>query len=411
MEEILIFKNAFLIDGKAHEPLPDATVTIVGETIREVVSSAAARSSAKGRIIDLQGKTLMPGLIDAHVHPGNVEVLLERVLDHPPAVFVHKATRILEEDLNLGFTTLRDAGGLDWGFRAAVDQGLIRGPRLKLSVAPLTQTGGHGDKRGKTRDELLPRNTLGVYPAVCDGQEEVRKAARDMLRRGADQIKVMAEGGVLSPTGGPGNWQFTVPELAAAVETAEAAGTYVMAHTYTPRAVQNCLHAGVRSIEHATLIDDQTVRMMCAKKAFLVPTLVVFDVLAREGRGQGLDDAYLHKLKKVREGAYGTLEMAHRAGVKIGSGSDLVGPFQHLKGRELVLKAEIMGPMGAIIAATRTNAEMMGLAHLLGTIEPGKWADLIAVDGNPLEDPSLFERGRETVMLVMKQGKILKEIL
>ena len=184
-----------------------------------------------------------------------------------------------------------------------------------------------------------------------------------------------------------------------------------MTHTYTPRAVQNCLHAGVRSIEHATLIDDETVRMMCAKEAFLVPTLTVFDVLAKEGRGQGLDDSYLHKLKKAREGAYRSLEMAYRAGVKIGSGSDLVGPFQHLKGRELVLKAEIMGPMGAIIAATRTNAEIMGLGHLLGTIEPGKWADLIVVDGNPLDDRSLFERGRETVVLVMKQGKILKEIL
>ena len=216
MENVVLFKNSFLIDGKGGDPSLGAIVTVVGDTIREVTDRESPINVPEARIIDLKGKTLMPGLIDAHAHPGNIEMNLERVLKHPPAVFVHKVTRILQEDLTLGFTTLRDAGGLDWGFRAAVDEDLIRGPRLKLSVAPLTQTGGHGDKRGKVQDVVLPRNTLGVYPAVCDGPEEVRKAARDMLRRGADQIKVMADGGVLSPTGGPGNWQFSITELVSA---------------------------------------------------------------------------------------------------------------------------------------------------------------------------------------------------
>ena len=410
MEEVVIFKNALLIDGNGGDPLPDATVNVVGETIQEVISCKNAHGTVKGRIIDLKGKTLMPGLIDAHVHPGNVEVILDRIPEIPPAVYVHRVSKILEKDIDLGFTTLRDAGGLDWGFRAAIEQEFIRGPRLKLSVAPLTQTGGHADKRRKDRDEHVPRNSLGVYPGVCDGPDEVRKTAREMLRRGADQIKVMAEGGVLSPTGGPGNWQFTVPELRAAVEVAEAAGTYVMAHVYTPRAAQNCIEAGVLSIEHATLIDAETVHMMREERLYLVPTLSVFDVLAQKGRSQGMDKAYIEKLEKVSVGAYRSLESAYRADVKIGSGSDLVGPFQHLKGRELMLKAKIMGPMKAIVSATRTNSELLGLSDHLGTVEPGKWADLIVVDGNPLEDLSLFENGMERVLLVMKQGTIMKEI-
>ncbi len=410
MEETIVFQNAFLIDGNGGEPVPDTMLTVAKGKIQEIQPGSKGKIPS-GRVIDLKGKTLMPGLIDAHVHVGNIEIVVEKTAALPPAVYVLRATRNLETDLNLGFTTLRDAGGLDWSFREAIDQGLIRGPRLLLSVNMITQTGGHGDKRGRAREAHVPRNSIGIFPEVCDGPDAVRKGAREALRRGADQVKVMADGGVNSPSDKPGQWQYTVEELRAAVETAEAAGTYVMAHAYGVQSIRNCMEAGVRSIEHGNLLDAPTAQMMAQQGAYLVPTLTVFDILPKEGRGAGMDAFLLEKLDVVSKRAKQGLDVAYRAGVKIGSGTDIIGPFQHLKGRELALKAEVMTPMEAIVSATRTNAELLGWAGLLGTLEPGKIADLIVVDGNPLKDMTLFEQGLKRVLLVMKEGRIMKDMM
>jgi imidazolonepropionase-like amidohydrolase len=409
MAGTIVLKNAFLIDGNGTEPVDGATVVVSDGVIKEV-APGVERFGAEARVIDCKGMTVLPGLIDAHVHVGNIEVVHDRTAALPPAVYVHRATRNLETDLQMGFTSLRDAGGLDWGFRQAINQGLIKGPRLFLSVSMLTQTGGHGDKRGIARHENAPRNSIGIYPEICDGPDAVRKSAREMLRRGADQIKVMADGGVASPTDKPGHWQYTVEELRAAVETAEASGTYVMAHVYTSRAVQNCLEAGVRSIEHGNLLTPENAKMMAAKSAFLVPTLTVFDVLAKEGKNQGMDAFTLQKLGEVRKGGLNAVEHAYKAGVKIASGTDIIGPFQHLKGREFSIKGEVMSPMETIVSATRTNAELLNVSDRLGTVEPGKLADLIVINGNPLKDLSLFERGIETVTLVIKEGVIMKNL-
>ncbi len=410
MEETIVFQNAFLIDGNGGEPVPDTMLTVAKGKIQEIQPGSKGKIPS-GRVIDLKGKTLMPGLIDAHVHVGNIEIVVEKTAALPPAVYVLRATRNLETDLNLGFTTLRDAGGLDWSFREAIDQGLIRGPRLMLSVNMITQTGGHGDKRGRAREAHVPRNSIGIFPEVCDGPDAVRKGAREALRRGADQVKVMADGGVNSPSDKPGQWQYTVEELRAAVETAEAAGTYVMAHAYGVQSIRNCMEAGIRSIEHGNLLDAPTARMMVHRGTYLVPTLTVFDILPKEGRGAGMDAFLLEKLDVVSKRAKQGLDVAYRAGVKIGSGTDIIGPFQHLKGRELALKAEVMTPMEAIVSATRTNAELLGWAGLLGTLEPGKFADLIVVDGNPLKDMTLFEQGLKRVLLVMKEGRIMKDMM
>lgn len=410
MEETIVFQNAFLIDGNGGEPVPDTMLTVAKGKIQEIHPGPKGKIPS-GRVIDLKGKTLMPGLIDAHVHVGNIEIVVEKTAALPPAVYVLRATRNLETDLNLGFTTLRDAGGLDWSFREAIDQGLIRGPRLMLSVNMITQTGGHGDKRGRAREAHLPRNSIGIFPEVCDGPDAVRKGAREALRRGADQVKVMADGGVNSPSDKPGQWQYTVEELRAAVETAEAAGTYVMAHAYGVRSIRNCMEAGIRSIEHGNLLDAPTAQMMAHRGTYLVPTLTVFDILPKEGRGAGMDAFLLDKLDVVSKRAKQGLDVAYRAGVKIGSGTDIIGPFQHLKGRELALKAEVMTPMEAIVSATRTNAELLGWAGLLGTLEPGKFADLIVVDGNPLKDMTLFEQGLKRVLLVMKEGRMMKDMM
>jgi len=413
MNGTIIFRNAFLIDGNGGEPSEDVIVVVSDGIIREVISDGEGSKVPKGRVIDLKGKTLMPGLIDAHVHPGNVELTLRETAALPPAVYVHRTTINLETDIDLGFTTLRDAAGLDLGFKVAIDQGLIRGPRLLLSVSPLTQTSGDTESGRLGQTEPMPRNSIGVFPEICDGQDEVRKAARRALGRGADQIKIFADGEVASQVDSdrakPGQWKFTVEEIRAAVQTAEAAGTYVMAHAYSAQAIQNCLAAGVRSIEHGNLMDAETAEMMSKKGAYYVPTLTTYDVLAKEAREE-LNAYTLEKLEIVRHRGQHALDLAYQAGVKIGSGSDIIGPFQYLKGRELILKAEVMTPMEAIVSATRTNAELIGMSDRVGTLEPGKLADLIVVNGNPLKDITLFEHGLARVILVMRGGKVVKDI-
>jgi imidazolonepropionase-like amidohydrolase len=410
----IVFQNAFLIDGNEGEPCPQATVVVENGTIREVGRGNQGTGSRKVRVIDLKGKTLMPGLIDAHVHPAAFDLSQDRIAALSPAVFVTRTSRNLELDLDLGFTSLRDAGGLDAGFRDAIDQNLIKGPRLFLSISPLEQSGGHYNQVGSTPAKTRPYHSIGIFPEVCDGPSQVRRAARRTLGRGADQIKVFADGEVLphapSDRARPGQWKFTVEELRAAAETAGAAGTYVMAHAYGPRAIQNCVEAGVRCIEHGNLMNAETADMMVQKGVFYVPTLTAYDVLSKEGRG-GLDVFTIEKLESVLDHGHRALELAYSAGLKIGSGSDIVGPWQYLKGREFVLKGEVMSPMDTIVSATRTNAELLGMAEQLGTVEPGKLADLIVVDGNPLKDLALFERGHKSIVLVMKQGRILKNTM
>lgn len=411
MSETIIFKEALLIDGNGGEPADGAAVVVEDGRIREVSLNGSGVNIDGAKVYNLAGKTLMPGLIDAHVHVGNIEVVMDRTAALPPAVYVLEATRNLERDLQLGFTTLRDAGGLDYSFRVAVNKGLIKGPRLLLSVNMLTQTGGHGDKRGISREANVPRNSIGVYPEICDGPDQVRRAAREALRRGADWIKVMADGGVASPSDKLGQWQFEVDELRAAVQVAEAVGTHVMAHCYSDRAVRNCIAAGIKTIEHGNLIGTETAAQMAASGTYMVPTLSVIHILAEEGRNHGLDDFILSKLNQVIPRMMEGLQAAYQAGVRIGSGSDIIGPFQFMKGREFACKAEVMSPMETLVSATRTNAEMLDLLDDLGTVEAGKLADLIVIDGNPLDDLSLFRDDRDGVMLVMKEGKIYKNRL
>jgi len=406
----IAFTGGRLIDGRGGEVIENAIIWVENDRIRAAGSAEKIRLTDATQLIDVSGKTILPGLIDAHVHVGNIDVSLEKTAKLPPAVYVMLAARNLENDLNLGFTTLRDAGGLDWSFREAIDRGLIRGPRLLLSVGPLTPTGGHFDQRGPAADIHPPRNSIGVFAEVCDGPQAIRKAAREVLRKGADQVKVAADGGVTSPTDQPGQWQFSVSEMKAAVEIAEAAGKYVMAHAYSPVAIRHCIEAGVRTVEHGNLLDAETAELMARRGTYYVPTMATYDVLANEGRHE-LDPPTIAKLEMVHHSACNALDHAYRAGVKIGSGSDIIGPYQHLKGREFRLKAEIMSPMESIVSATRTNAEMVGLDDRLGTLEAGKIADLIVINGNPLEDLTLLERGGEEIRLVMKRGKIMKNLL
>ncbi|MEJ2170724.1 MAG: amidohydrolase family protein [Desulfobacterales bacterium] len=407
--ETIIFENALLIDGCGGEPIPCAFVAVSDGLIREV-SDRPIKGS--GRRLALGGKILMPGLIDAHVHPGLVELTMAGQLSLSPAVYVHRVSRNLETDLQLGYTTLRDASLLDIGFKLAIEEGYINGPRLLLAVTGLIQSGAEGLDPGFLRRPIDFQNPLGMRPEVCDGPDEVRRAARRVLGMGADQVKIFASGEVASQSQydrtTPYHCKFSVPELRAAAEAAAEAGTYVMAHAYGPRAVANCLEAGVACIEHGNLLDDETARLMAEAGTYYVPTLTTYSILANESRA-AMPARSLEKLTMVQDQGMRAVEAALRAGVRIGSGSDIIGPFQELKGRELALKAEIIGPMAAIVAATKTNAELMGLYDRLGTIEAGKTADLIVIDQNPLENMAVFENALQHVVLVMKQGRIYKQ--
>jgi imidazolonepropionase-like amidohydrolase len=308
--------------------------------------------------------------------------------------------------LDRGFTAVRDAGGADAGFRRLIERGAIAGPRLLVSGRPLTQTGGHGDKRRAMEqvDAAAAPRAQGMTHAVADGPEEVRHAVREELRRGADQIKVMAGGGVMSPTDRLESVQYSREELTAAVAAAAASGSYVLAHAYTAAAIEVCVRAGVRSIEHGNLLNDRAAGLMAEARTFLVPTLVTYEKLYEHGAELGIPQANLDKLGRVIEAGLESLRIARAAGVRIGSGSDLLGPMRRFQGQEIALQAEALGAAAAIVAATKTNAELLGIATETGTIETGKVADLIAVDGDALAAPGLLG-DPDRLRLVMRGGR------
>jgi len=404
----LLLHNATVIDGTGADPRPGVSVLVEDGRIARVAAAGALKADDDAIVIDCSGRFLLPGLTDAHVHLGATEP--DGRATRPLAVYALKVAAFIEETLDQGFTTVRDAGGLDPAWAAVVAKGLLRGPRILPSGAFLSQTGGHGDWRAP-HQETIESGIGGLVAGfvICDGVDEVRKAARDQLRRGATQIKVMASGGAASPTDPIDATQFTVEELRAAVDEARVRDTYVLAHAYHPKSIANCLEAGVRSIEHGNLLDEATARRMAKEGAFLVPTLVTYEVLSERGEALGMARASVEKIRYVGASGEDSLRIAMAAGVRIGSGSDLLGEPMREKARELVLQARVMGPMGAIVAATRTNAELFGLSDYIGTVEEGKQADLIVVDGDSLADISLLTDASR-VRMVVKEGEVVKDL-
>jgi imidazolonepropionase-like amidohydrolase len=307
----LVLEHALLIDCTGADPRPDMAVQIDGDRIVRITPSGAVSTSRDSAVIDCQGRVLLPGLLDAHVHLAAVDVDMASNVRQPAPVTALRIAAEIEATLLAGFTTVRDAGGLPWGYKEAVRLGLITGPNLLISGGFISQTGGHADHRGRT-DYALPQGESQVYaePFIVDGPDQVRRAARENLRRGSDQLKVMANGGAMSPTDAMTSTQFTIAELAAAVEEAKAVGTYVLAHVYTPESMQNCLVAGVRSLEHGNFLDEATARLIKASEAFLVPTIVTYEQLAARGGAGGIGDWQLAKIRQGLDGAFQALELA-----------------------------------------------------------------------------------------------------
>jgi imidazolonepropionase-like amidohydrolase len=404
----IIFANCAVLDGTNRERREDHHVLVEGERIREV-SDRPIKSDA-AETIDLAGRTLMPGLIDAHVHVLAVDAALARLADRPVTLLTLQGARVLEGMLMRGFTTIRDAAGADGGLAEAVEEGLVRGPRIFPSGMALSQTGGHGDTRPRTQPvDTCACCVWGLTGSrIADGVAECRRAARDELRKGATQIKIMSSGGVASPYDPIWNLQYSEEEVRAIVEEAQAWRTYVMAHAYTPEAIRRSIDFGVRSIEHANLIDRATAEHVAGADAFVVLTLVTYDALHRHGRELGFPEVSMAKLAEVREAGLGSLEILQRAGVKIGCGTDLLGPMHRYQSREFVIRAEAMAPFDIIRSATIVNAELLNHAGEIGVVAPGARADLIAVDGNPLADISLLDGQGEHIHHIMKDGIFYK---
>ncbi len=409
---LTILTNAFLIDCTGAEPVDGAAVVVEGGRIADVVPSGRV-GALPGPVttLDLRGRTLMPGLSDAHVHVCAVEAnTAEQHRMHPPSLIAAKTLRRIEQALLQGFTTVRDAGGADYGFREAVASGLYPGPRLLVSGRVLSQTGGHGDKRRRAETVPPVDACLGMVGVIADGVDEVRRAAREQLRRDVDQLKLMASGGAMSPADELDTTQYTVEEMRAAVEEARAVGKYVLAHAYSSAAVRAAVAAGVRCIEHGNLLDAAGARAIREADAYLVPTMVTYEVIAREGKTHGLSEHQLAKIDLARERSVEGLTEAYRAGCRIGSGSDLLGDMAAYRAMELALKGRVMTPMEVLLSATRVNAEIFRMADRIGTVEAGKYADLLVVEGDPLRDLRVFQ-DPEHLRLVMKDGVVYKQTL
>lgn len=407
----LLFKNFKLLEPEVGELQDGFQLLVEGDTVREC--SAKEIKAAGAEVIDCGGRTLMPGLIDSHVHVFLSEVNIRFLEAVPLTLATARAARLMLAMLNRGFTTVRDTGGCDWGTKTAVEQGQIPGPRLFIAGQAIGPTGGHSDPRRRT--DFGPRclccNAMAFTLAVSDGVSEVRKSVREQMRQGADHVKIMMSGGVASPYDPLDSLQFSPEEVAAAVEEAKAFGRYVCAHAYTAEAITRAAQAGVRTIEHGNLIDDAAAKLMAEKGMFLVANLVTYYAMRERAAEFGMTGDMLAKNELVIDGGLKSLEICKRAGVPVAYGSDLLGALQVEQSREFVIRKEVVAPIEIIRSATTIGARVLRQEGKLGTLKAGAFADLIVIDGDPLKNLELFLGEGQHLAAIMKGGVFHKNRL
>ena len=406
----LFLRNARILDVEAGILRDPSDVRIEGGVIRDL---DAPQPAADVPVIDLAGRTLMPGLIDAHVHVMISEVDLARLKAIPPTLAAVRAGPVLSGMLDRGFTTVRDTAGADFGLKEALATGLLRGPRIFTCGRAISQTGGHVDYRLPTEQGYAACGCcsgLDLASRIADGVPAMLQAVREELRLGADHIKLTVSGGVASPSDPLDSLQFTVEEISAAVQAATDWGVYVCVHAYSPAAIRRSLDCGVRSIEHGNMIDLPTARLAAEKGAFVVPTLVTYQSLDRHGARYGMSEASRAKNSRVLAAGLSSLEICKEAGVDIGFGTDLLGPLHIHQSEEFRIRAEILSPLEIIRSATLVNARLLRREGRIGVVKPGAIADLIVVDGDPLADLGLFQDGGAHIPLVIQGGRIVKDI-
>jgi imidazolonepropionase-like amidohydrolase len=403
----IIFENARIFDG-IHPETPEGMSVLVADNEIKEISPAPIRAQQAERI-DCRGRTLMPGLIDCHVHIYIESLNLSQ--PEPPITYrAQYAHRFLRHILSCGFTTVRDVGGGDHGMAMALRAGFLDGPRFYYGGLVLTQTGGHGDNRTfrQPTDYCDCGAQHSMLAVRADGVAECIKATREELRKGATHIKIMGSGGVLSTTDPLDRCQYSEAEIRVIVAECERHGTYVCAHCHPAEAIRRCVEFGVRSIEHGTLIDEPTAQFVAKADAYVVPTVSVIFALMEEGPKLGVPPESLEKLKKVHESALGSLEVMKKAGVKMGFGTDLLGPQHVRRGEEFTLRNQVLAPFDILHSATAINAELLQMAGRLGVVKEGALADLLLVDGDPMTNIELLAANGRFLTHIMLDGKFVK---
>ncbi|WP_048645752.1 metal-dependent hydrolase family protein [Nitratireductor soli] len=402
-----LFANARIVDGTAPEPGDPTSVLVEDGVIREVSASVKAGGA---EVVDLKGRTLMPGLIDCHVHVVASLANLGENARLPDSLAAPRAAIIMRDMLARGFTTVRDVGGADIGLKRAVGEGLFPAPRLFICGKALSQTGGHADFRGPFDDTPVPTNRfrLGALGRVCDGVDGIRRAAREEIKNGAEFIKIMANGGAASPTDPIHFLGFSRDELLAVVEEAQNAGTYVSAHVYTDDGIRRVVECGVHSLEHCNFISSETAALAREKGAYAVPTLVTYEKLVSEGGSLGFPADSVAKADYVRSGGMKSLETMRDAGLAMAYGTDLLGDMHRHQSEEFVIRGRVLPAQEVIASATSVAARLVRMEGKLGTIAADAFADLIVVDGNPLEDLSLLTGQGKHMPVIMQAGRFVK---
>jgi len=406
---LTLLANGRIVDGKAAEPTDPLNVLIEDGAIREVGRAIKATGA---QVIDLAGLTLMPGLIDCHVHVVATVADLGLNASLPDALVAIRSVGIMNAMLMRGFTTVRDVGGATHGLKQAAGEGLVPMPRLVISGKALSQTGGHCDFRGRYDDRPAPKThfSLGALGRLCDGIDEVRRASREEIKGGAEFIKIMANGGVASPTDPIHFLGFSRDEIIAIVEEARNAGTYVSAHLYTDEAIRRAVECGVHSLEHCNLIKSETALLAAKAGAVAVPTLVTYDKLSSEGASLGFPAESVAKIDNVRLAGLESLSIMKQAGLTMAYGTDLLGPMHRHQSEEFVIRGRALPAKDVIASATSIAAKLCGLEGKIGVVAAGAAADLIVVDGNPLKDLSLLTGQGQHLSLIMRGGKIVKQM-
>jgi imidazolonepropionase-like amidohydrolase len=412
--ELRYYDNAFLIDGTGGPVSTEPAAMLVdGRQIRAIAARSQLACPEQAERIDLRGMTLMPGMVDCHDHLADLEGGMQQRAAVPPSLAVFLAADAFKKTLLGGFTAIRDASGVDLGMKLAVERGLIPGPRLKISVVILSQFGGHNDHTEPAGINSHFPWLQGIPSGICDGPDECRKKTREVIRAGADWVKIATTGGVGTPIGGPLIRQFSPEELRVIVDTAHAAGKPVMSHAYGGEGVKICLDAGVDSIEHGAALGDDLIEQMVKQGTWLVPTFTVLRriVAISEQNPSALPEYMPRKARMLLEYQAESFRKALVAGVKIALGTDGGGFGHGHNAGELAYLVEAgMTPMQALVAATRMGATCMGLGDETGVLRAGMLADFLVVDGNPLEDVRILE-DRDRLRMIVKDGVVYKDTL
>jgi imidazolonepropionase-like amidohydrolase len=389
-------RHVHVVDPVTETVQPNRLIRFEGDRIAEIAPDTPG---------DVEFYAI-PGLIDCHVHVNAVSADLGSVADRSPAYVAAQASHLLRDMLARGFTAVRDVGGADFGLAAAVEEGLFAGPRIFFGGKALSQTGGHGDLRPAGRGVHDEHYTIPVLGRVCDGVPEVRRAARDEIRRGAHHLKIMLSGGCASPTDRVDSLQFSDEEVCAIVAEAAAANIYCAGHAYTTAAVNRGLALGVRTIEHGNLLDTTSIELFRRQDAFYVPTLVTYQALLEQSRELGFTEEQYAKVVQVSENGFRALELADAGGVKIAYGSDLLGAMQARQSEEFALRAKVQSPGAVLRSATTVAAELLRQVGQLGVLAPGARGDVVLTRGNPLQDIEILGKPESGVAEVIQSGAV-----